>query len=203
MSVDTVSNVLNHPGRVAETNRTAVEKAVAELGFTPGRPGARRPPAPVRGRATWAFSPGPSRGPTQGVTMCRCGAKACGVARMHHGRRSRWDWHRPASSPQALPQGPHGRTADAGDVEPRAPRPRVGRHRRRVQPRHARNVVRVVRAAHSPVEKCCGRPASPCPRARRCPSWTRSCGPAATTKKGDDSLIVSPDSPSSSSLEGG
>lgn len=70
VSVGTVSNVLNRPDRVAESKRAAVEEAVAELGFTAGG-------GPVRGGhwrrsgfAAWVFTPAvsgwfPSKGELQ------------------------------------------------------------------------------------------------------------------------------------------
>jgi integrase len=68
VSVGTVSNVLNRPERVRETSRARVEKAVAELGFTPGGTAVRGGHWRRSGFAAWVFQPAttgwfPSKGP--------------------------------------------------------------------------------------------------------------------------------------------
>lgn len=58
VSTGTVSNVLNHPGRVREDTRVRVELAIAELGFARG--GVMSEPAAHwrrSGFATWLFTP--------------------------------------------------------------------------------------------------------------------------------------------------
>ncbi|MEU7313070.1 LacI family DNA-binding transcriptional regulator [Streptomyces sp. NPDC007083] len=58
VSAGTVSNVLNHPERVAEATRERVQAAAAELGFIPNQ---ALPPAAMHWRrngfATWIFQP--------------------------------------------------------------------------------------------------------------------------------------------------
>ncbi|MGP8300173.1 LacI family DNA-binding transcriptional regulator [Streptomyces inhibens] len=61
VSTGTVSNVLNHPDRVAETTRVRVTTAIAELGFVRGGAVAEHPPHWRRnGFATWLFTPATS-----------------------------------------------------------------------------------------------------------------------------------------------
>jgi integrase len=58
VSTGTVSNVLNHPERVAEATRVQVEKAIAELGFIRGAAGGETAAHWRRnGFATWLFQP--------------------------------------------------------------------------------------------------------------------------------------------------
>jgi len=58
VSTGTVSNVLNHPDRVAEATRLQVEAAVAELGFVRGASGGQTASHWRRsGFATWLFQP--------------------------------------------------------------------------------------------------------------------------------------------------
>lgn len=61
VSVGTVSNVLNHPERVREATRLRVEKALAELEFTPtAEPLDHAPHWRRNGFATWLFTPAAS-----------------------------------------------------------------------------------------------------------------------------------------------
>ncbi|MEU7481408.1 LacI family DNA-binding transcriptional regulator [Lentzea sp. NPDC042327] len=58
VSSGTVSNVLNHPDRVAEATRLQVEKAIAELGFVrSARDGETAAHWRRNGFATWLFQP--------------------------------------------------------------------------------------------------------------------------------------------------
>ncbi|GHH57381.1 LacI family DNA-binding transcriptional regulator [Lentzea cavernae] len=58
VSTGTVSNVLNHPGRVADETRLQVEQAITELGFVRGAAGGETAPHWRRnGFATWLFQP--------------------------------------------------------------------------------------------------------------------------------------------------
>ncbi|WP_158840935.1 LacI family DNA-binding transcriptional regulator [Saccharothrix deserti] len=61
VSTGTVSNLLNHPDRVAEATRVKVEAAIADLGFVRGAAGGETAPHWRRnGFATWLFGPAAS-----------------------------------------------------------------------------------------------------------------------------------------------
>ncbi|MEF3118589.1 LacI family DNA-binding transcriptional regulator [Streptomyces chrestomyceticus] len=57
VSTGTVSNVLNHPGRVREETRVRVELAIAALGFVRGAPLEHAAHWRRNGFATWLFTP--------------------------------------------------------------------------------------------------------------------------------------------------
>ncbi|WP_141579678.1 LacI family DNA-binding transcriptional regulator [Actinomadura sp. WMMA1423] len=204
VSVGTVSNVLNHPDRVVETKRAAVEEAAASLGFRPGG-------GPVRGGhwrrsgfSAWVFTPAvsgwfPSKGELQPAHPVPLAAEP------FPGRplRGRGAQERATASWVPIARGltPHGLKHSAKTLMAELRTPEVLSHER------LGHEMGGIGAVYSHV--------TPAMRAELCEQltalWTeavdirRSMSPGSPVavldgilrakKKGDDPMIVSPDSP--------
>lgn len=206
VSVGTVSNVLNHPDRVAESGRAAVQEAIAELGFTPGG-------GPVRGGhwrrsgfAAWVFTPAvsgwfPPKGPQRTHPVPVAADPFPGVPVRGRGGQGRADacW-----SPIAPGLTPHGLKHSHKTLMVELRTPEILSHERlghelggigsvysHVTPAMRAELCEQLTALWTGAvdARLAMSPGSPVPvldgilRARR------------AAKRGDDSLIVSPDSP--------